>query len=124
MARQERGDELSRARRTTAGRVWVALAATLVFLILLIVFIAENGQQVEVSFLGATGHISLALALLAAAVAGALVVLLAGTVRILQLRIAEHRHARRVRGTVSAPPAAEDEPETVQTQDDAHDARP
>ena len=63
-----RDDELSRVQRTRIGRLWTMLIPALVFLVLLIVFIAENGQRVEVKFFGASGHISLALALLIAAV--------------------------------------------------------
>lgn len=73
-------------RATNAGRVWVSIAVATVLLILLIIFIAENSRSVTVSFLGAGGHISLALALLIAAVVGAAVTLLVGTARILQLR--------------------------------------
>src|SRR5947208_13282401 len=89
-------DALANAQRTRTGRVWAALVPALIFLILLIVFIAENGQRVQVKFFGATGHISLAVALLIAAVAGAVLVLLIGTARILQLRLAAWRHQRGV----------------------------
>jgi uncharacterized integral membrane protein len=120
-----RDDSLSRAQRTRTGRVWAALVPAIVFLILLIVFIAENGQHVRVKFFGATGHISLALALLIAAVAGAVLVLLIGTARILQLRVAAWRHQRSGRGG-SAPaavaPAHEAQP--VEPEGDADPARP
>jgi uncharacterized integral membrane protein len=96
-------DALSRARRTRTGRVWVALVPALVFLILLIIFIAQNGQSAHVKFLGADGHISLALALLISAVAGAVVVLLVGTLRIAQLRLAARRHRQADRQVASAP---------------------
>ena len=91
-----RDDALTRAQRTRTGRVWAALVPALVFLILLIVFIAENGQRVQVKYFGASGHISLAVALLISAVAGAVLVLLIGSVRILQLRVAAWRHQRSV----------------------------
>src|SRR3954451_11283580 len=91
-----RDNTLTRAQRSRTGRVWVALVPARVFLILLIVFIGENGQRVQVKFFGATGHISLAVALLIAAVAGAVLVLLIGTARILQLRLAPWRHQRGV----------------------------
>jgi uncharacterized integral membrane protein len=78
-------------RATNAGRVWIAIAVAIVLLVLLIIFIAENSSSVTISFLGAHGHISLALALLIAAVVGALVTLLAGTARILQLRLEVRR---------------------------------
>lgn len=66
-------------------------------LLLLVIFIAQNGQSVTVHFLGASGSISLAVGLLAAGVAGALIVLLIGAVRVTQLRLAARRHARRER---------------------------
>lgn len=65
-----------------------------VFLALLVVFVAENSGSVKVSFLGAHAHISLALALLIAALVGAAVALLAGSARILQLRAEVRRLGR------------------------------
>jgi uncharacterized integral membrane protein len=87
-------------RATAAGRVWVGLTVGVVLVVLLIIFIAENSGSVTVSFLGAHGKISLGLAMLGAAVLGAIVTLLVGTTRILQLRRevrrnARHREARR-----------------------------
>src|SRR5437016_1377370 len=124
MSRRE--DSLSRAQRTRTGRVWAALLPAIAFLILLIIFIAENGQHVQVKFFGATGHISLALALLVAAVAGAVVVLLVGSVRILQLRLAAWRHQRGGGSGSSAAaavaPAHEAKP--VETERNPHDAGP
>jgi lipopolysaccharide assembly protein A len=73
-------------RATVAGRVWIAIAVAVILLVLLIIFIAENSQSVTVSFLGASGTLSLALAMLIAAVAGAVITLMVGTARILQLR--------------------------------------
>lgn len=123
MSRQD--DSLSRAQRTRTGRVWAALVPALVFLILLIVFIAENGQRVKVKFLGATGHISLALALLISAVSGAVLVLLIGTARILQLRLAAWRHQRGGDGR-SAPAAVAPahEAKAVQPEGDPHQTGP
>jgi uncharacterized integral membrane protein len=115
--------ELERARRTRAGRVWLALVPALVFLILLIVFIAQNGQHVRVKFFGASGSISLALALLIAAVTGAIVVLLVGTVRILQLRLAARRHTRNEAKSAAAAPLAH-ETKPVETEGDPHRAGP
>src|SRR4051812_49687124 len=103
-----RDDTLARAQRTRTGRVWAALIPALVFLVLLIVFIAENGQHVEVKFFGATGNISLALALLIAAVAGAVVVLLIGGGRVPQLRVAARRDPRQLRPPRAAPVAPAD----------------
>jgi uncharacterized integral membrane protein len=64
------------------------------FLALLVVFVAENSGSVEVSFFGAHTRISLALALLIAALVGAAVTLLVGSARILQLRAEVRRRGR------------------------------
>jgi uncharacterized integral membrane protein len=80
-----------RASRTS--RSWVSLAALVVVLILLVIFIAQNTQQVEVSFLSWSGHPPLSVALLVAAVGGATIALIVGTLRILQVR----RRVRRSR---------------------------
>ena len=119
-----RDDALTRAQRTRTGRIWLALIPALVFLVLLIVFIAENGQRVEVKFFGATGHISLALALLISAVAGAVLVLLVGSVRIAQLRLAAWRHGRSIHGSDSAVAPPAHEPKAVETESNPHDAGP
>lgn len=95
MARTEAHTGGEAPRATNAGRVWVAIGIATVLLILLIIFIAENSSSVTISFLGAHGRISLALALLIAAVVGAVVTLLAGTARILQLRLEVRRRHKR-----------------------------
>jgi lipopolysaccharide assembly protein A len=72
--------------RTRAGAAFNSLVAGAVVLILLLVFILENTQSVKISYFGITWHMSLGIALLLAAVAGALLVGLVGTVRVMQLR--------------------------------------
>jgi uncharacterized integral membrane protein len=71
---------------TKAARAWVSIGIAAVLLILLIIFIAQNSEDVTVSFLGIHVTIALGLAILIAAVVGAIVALLAGTARIWQLR--------------------------------------
>jgi uncharacterized integral membrane protein len=70
---------------------WTAVAIFAVVLLLLLIFILQNGRSVEVSYLGAHGHLPLGVALLLAAVCGALLVSLAGGARILELRAAARR---------------------------------
>ena len=74
---------------------WTTVTIGVVVAVVLIVFIAQNTQKVEVSFLGWDGDVPLAVALLIAAVCGAAIVLFVGTVRITQLRRAERRQRRR-----------------------------
>ncbi len=79
---------------TRAGRLWVALILGVLLLIVILVFIFQNLQDVKVSFFAASGSLPLALALLFAAVLGALIVLTLGSVRIVQLRRAVKRRSR------------------------------
>jgi uncharacterized integral membrane protein len=83
-----------RVKRTRTGGVWVAVAFFAVVLLLLLIFILQNGQDVGISYLGAHGHLPLGVALLLAAVCGVLLVVLAGTARISQLRAVNRRHRR------------------------------
>ena len=81
-------------RRSRTSGAWFAVVALAALLLLLIVFIAQNTQSVEVSFLGWNGHAPLAVALLIGSLVGILVAVVAGSLRILQLR----RRVRRDRG--------------------------
>src|SRR5512133_3344228 len=60
--------------RTRTGGLWVAATATVVLILLLLIFILQNGQQVQVSLFGANPDLPLGVALLLAAVLGALIV--------------------------------------------------
>ena len=78
--------------RTRTGGLWVAATAAAVVLLLLLIFILQNTEQIEVSLFGASLDLPLGVALLLAAVFGALLVALIGTARILQLRLVARRH--------------------------------
>jgi uncharacterized integral membrane protein len=79
--------------RSRMGGVWVTLVVAALVFLLLLVFILQNGQRVEVSFLGAHGTLPMGVALLLAAVIGVLLVALPGTARIIQLRMLSRRRA-------------------------------
>src|SRR6202043_3840783 len=64
------------------------------FLIVVMIFIIQNAHAVNISFLGAHLRLSLAVALLLAAIAGALLMAAAGTARITQLRRMMRRNRR------------------------------
>jgi uncharacterized integral membrane protein len=76
------------------GGLWVAAVLSAIVLLLLLIFILENGQRVSISYFGAHGHLPLGVALLLAAVLGILLVVIPGTWRIMQLRITARRHRR------------------------------
>jgi uncharacterized integral membrane protein len=78
--------------------LWIALASSAIVLVLLLIFILQNGQHVDVAYLGAHGQLPLGVALLFAAVFGNLVVLIPWAGRAMRLRAAARRsHAPRQR---------------------------
>jgi uncharacterized integral membrane protein len=95
MARS-REHEPVKAKRTRISSTMVAVTIAVIFLVLLIDFIAQNNRSVPIYFLGANGHVSEAVALIASAVAGAVLVLAVGLARITQLRLIGRRHNRRM----------------------------
>jgi uncharacterized integral membrane protein len=78
-------------RPTRISGTWIAVIVAAVVLIFLLVFILQNLTTVTVNFLGFSGSLPLGVAILFAAIAGAILIALVGTARILQLR----RFARR-----------------------------
>jgi uncharacterized integral membrane protein len=81
-------------RHTRLAGTWSAVTGFGFVLLLLLIFILQNQNAVEVSYFGAHGHLTLGAALLLAAVAGILLVALAGSARIMQLRATARRHRR------------------------------
>jgi uncharacterized integral membrane protein len=85
-------DARGHVRRTRSGGAWVGLITAAVFLVLLIVFIAQNTARVSIKFLGFNGHLSLGLMILISATVGLLIASVPGTIRIVQLRRALRRN--------------------------------
>ena len=84
-------------RRTAHTRISgmrTALIAGIILLIVVLIFIIQNAHAVNISFMGAHLRLSLAVALLLAAIAGALLMAAAGTARITQLRRVMRRNRR------------------------------
>lgn len=82
-------------RQTRLSGAWTALATGVVALAVILVFILQNLQSVEVHFVSFQGSLPLAVALLFAMILGAVVVLAFGAGRILQLRLVARRARRR-----------------------------
>ena len=103
-------------RRTRTGGVWVALTASAVVLLLLLIFILENQQRADIGFFGAHVSLPVGVGMLLAAVAGALVVIIPGTGRIIQLRATARRHRKLDASSAAAtpqPPAVQQAPPTT-----------
>lgn len=71
---------------TRASRAWMKVLPALLLLAVILLFVFQNLRHTKVSFATASGNVPLALALVAAAALGGLLVLALGSVRILQLR--------------------------------------
>jgi putative membrane protein len=77
---------------TRTSMVWTMVGIGVVLLVAILVFILQNGQRVRMQFLMVNGTLPLGVALLFAALLGALLVLVAGAARVLQLRVVARRH--------------------------------
>jgi uncharacterized integral membrane protein len=90
-------------RRTRLSGAWTAIVIGLIALVVILVFILQNQQSVEVTFLMFQGHLPLAVALLFALILGAVIVFAFGAARIFQLRVVAGRARRK--GPTSLPQA-------------------
>jgi uncharacterized integral membrane protein len=88
------GPAAPRPKHSRTGAAWVALIVAAIVFIFLLVFIMQNSGPVQVQYFGFDWTMSLGVAMMFAAVLGALTAGLLGTVRILQLR-ARAKRARK-----------------------------
>jgi len=79
---------------TRAGALWSSLIVGFLILTVLLVFIAQNTESARFYFLGWHWELPLGVAILVAAVCGGLLTVMAGTVRMLQLRRAAKKNLR------------------------------
>jgi lipopolysaccharide assembly protein A len=80
---------------TRISGIRMGLIAGVAALAVVVIFVIQNATAVNISFLGAHLRLSLAVALLLAAIAGALVMTAAGTARIAELRQVMRRDRRK-----------------------------
>ena len=84
----------SAVHRTRAAAMWASLATGFLILIVLLIFIAQNTESAEFAFLGWQWSLPLGVAILFAAVAGGLLTVAVGAVRIFQLRRAAKKNLK------------------------------
>ncbi|MGA7833852.1 MAG: lipopolysaccharide assembly protein LapA domain-containing protein [Acidimicrobiales bacterium] len=84
-----------RFRHTRTSAAWVGIVVAIIFGVALIDFIAQNTHDVQVNFFSVNGQIPVAVALLVAALSGAIVVVAVGVGRVAQLRLTMRRQQRR-----------------------------
>ncbi|KWX59424.1 lipopolysaccharide assembly LapA domain-containing protein [Mycobacterium sp. NAZ190054] len=84
----------SAVHRTRAAALWAALTLGFIVLIVLLIFIAQNTESAEFAFLGWHWSLPLGVAILFAAVAGGLLTVAVGAVRMFQLRRAAKKNLK------------------------------
>jgi uncharacterized integral membrane protein len=99
-ARPVPGNRAATSVRTRTGSVWVGVCVGALVLVALLVFMLQNTEPVDVSFLGMTGTAPLALVLLIAGLGVGIIALVVGSLRIGQLR----RRVRAERRPAATPP--------------------
>src|SRR5437773_11447955 len=104
-ASHEADEPLPGERRTRLSGAWTAIVVGLVALVVILVFILQNQQSVEVAFLVLKGQLPLAVAILFALILGAAIVLAFGPARIHRRRLRAGRTPP-WRPTSTPPPAA------------------
>lgn len=83
-----------RVGRTAASTTYVGIGIGLLVLVVILIVIIQNLGSASVHFFTANFHLPLGLVILASAVAGGLLVLLASAARVLQLRRNARRHRK------------------------------
>ena len=92
---KDTSEPLPGERRTRLSGAWTAVVIGLLALVVILVFILQNQQGVEVTFLMFHGHLPLAVALLFGMILGAVIVVAFGAARIFQLRMVAGRARRK-----------------------------
>jgi uncharacterized integral membrane protein len=88
---RQRGEHF---RHTRISAAWVSVVVAIVFGVALIDFIAQNTTYVRIDFFTESGRMPLSVALLVAALLGAIVVVGVGIGRVAQLRLTMRRLRR------------------------------
>lgn len=91
---QRTGDRPAARQHTRIGAAWAAVAVAVVVLVVLLVFILQNLHQVSVRFFAAQGRFPVGVLVLFSAAGGALVVIVLGAARMIQLRWLARRDRR------------------------------
>jgi uncharacterized integral membrane protein len=77
---------IRKIKRTRVSATWMALVVGIVVLVLLLIFILQNLDSVPINILFWEFSLPLGVAVLLAAIAGAVIMAIVGGVRILQIR--------------------------------------
>lgn len=87
-------DYADRMTTTRSGAIWTTTIFSLIVLILLIIFIFQNPQYTSLNYFAWSGDINVGVLVLASAVAGGIIVALAGAARIIALKAQKRRQRK------------------------------
>lgn len=76
---------VAQVQHTRARATYIGIVIGVIVAIVLLIFILQNTESAPINFLAWTGHLPLGVAILIAAIAGALIVAMAGGLRMRQL---------------------------------------
>jgi uncharacterized integral membrane protein len=79
---------------TRTSRTWVGVGIGLFLLLLVAIFVGQNIHDTRLNFLWLHGTVTVGVAILVAFAVGGLCVVLIGTARLTQLRVAARRYRR------------------------------
>lgn len=88
-------DDKGKVKRSRVSALWFGLIVAAILAILVLVFIVQNSDPVNIAFLGMEGNLSVGVAILLAAVLGILIAAIPGSIRIAQLHRALTRNEKR-----------------------------
>ncbi|GAB3668300.1 hypothetical protein GCM10027591_15800 [Zhihengliuella somnathii] len=83
-----------RMTTTRSGAIWATTIFSLLVLVLLIIFIFQNPQYASLNYFAWSGDINVGVLVLASAVAGGIIVALAGAARIIALKAQKRRQRK------------------------------
>ncbi|MBG6084962.1 LapA family protein [Zhihengliuella flava] len=83
-----------RMTTTRSGAIWATTIVSLIVLVLLIIFIYQNPQDTSLNYFGWSGSINVGVLVLGSAVAGGIIVALAGAARIIALKAQKRRQRK------------------------------
>ena len=87
-------DESDIVPGTRTGMAWLMIAFALLLGLLMLVFILQNGEKVDLELLWADFRVPVGVAVLLGMVLGGLLVVLVTAARLAQVRLAARRHRR------------------------------
>lgn len=83
---EEPAPPTTQSHHSRVGVTWLTMTAFAIILLLLIIFILQNNNDVAIKYFGWDGSVPFGISIVLSALVGAILTLLIGSIRILQLK--------------------------------------